>query len=108
MSAIERDVDLGLGGLDIDIVGLGALSCTIACVAIYLLWCHAEKARNGSGHSKVAAGMFRLAAARGDLHAVVCLSHAGGFGTDAELGGFTALHAVCVQGQEGVLVDIYC
>lgn len=49
----------------------------------------------------MAAGMLRLAAARGDLPAMELLSQAQYFDPNAAIGGFTALHAACVEGQAG-------
>lgn len=86
----------------LDVVGLAAFIGTLLCVVGYLVRCQAVKARNGRGHSRIGAGLFRLAAARGDLHAMACLSIVQNFRVDAELAGFTALHAACVQGQHGM------
>ncbi len=49
----------------------------------------------------VTAGMFRLAAARGDLQQMERLSGTAHFSIEAELEGFTALHAAAVAGQAG-------
>ncbi|KAL4421860.1 hypothetical protein ABPG77_001342 [Micractinium sp. CCAP 211/92] len=69
----------------------------------YLRW------RAGRGRmNSVAAGQLRLAAARGRVQDLALLARlpdfqAGG-GVDADLLGFTPLHAACVQGQAGAAV----
>lgn len=45
----------------------------------------------------VNAGSFRLAAARGDIATLEAVAKTPGFSVEAELGGFTALHAAVVQ-----------
>ena len=51
--------------------------------------------------SKVAAGMFRLAAARNDVAGLELLSRTPYFDVDADVSGFTALHAAAAQGHAG-------
>lgn len=94
-------MNVQLGRIEVDAVGLATLTGFLLCVGVYLARCQAVKARNGSGHSSIAAGMFRLAASRGDVHAMACLGFAQGFAPNAGLDGFTALHAACIQGQQG-------
>lgn len=45
----------------------------------------------------VGAGAFRLAAARGDLATMESLINIPFFTVEAPIGGFTALHAACVN-----------
>lgn len=51
--------------------------------------------------ARTVAGMFRAAAARGDVRAMQILSHAPGWEPEAANKGFTALHAAAVEGQAG-------
>lgn len=97
-----------IGHLSVDVIGLATLLGILLCVIAYFLWCQALKLRNGRGHSRIAAGMFRLAAARGDLHSMACLTAVETFDVNAALAGFTALHAACVQGQQGDTMSCWC
>jgi hypothetical protein len=88
-----------LGALWVDVVGLSVLAGVVAAAVLYLLWCGSvSKLRSAS--SPVQAGLLRLAAARGDMHTMACLT-AAGLDTDAANDGFTALQAACVNSQLG-------
>lgn len=96
-----------IGKVWVDVVGVAVLSSVLLACGLYLLFCQLKKACRSRG-SQVWAGVFRLSAARGDLHAMVCLAQAPGFAVDAALGGFTALHAACVQGHLGEFTVLHC
>ncbi len=52
----------------------------------------------------VAAGMFRLAAARGEIDKLEILQKARGFNINADVEGWTALHAAAAMAQPGVVL----
>jgi hypothetical protein len=83
-----------------DVVGLSVLAGVVLACDMYLLWCYCIKNLRG-GDGTVPAGMFRLAAARGDLQTMACLHAATGLEVDAAHNGFTSLHAAAVIGQKG-------
>jgi hypothetical protein len=87
-----------IGTVWVDLVGVSVLAGVMLASALYLLWCCISKLRSAS--SPLQAGVFRLAAARGDIHAMACLS-AAGMDIEAASDGFTALLAACVHGQAG-------
>lgn len=88
-----------LGAVWVDVVGLSVLAGVVVASVLYLLWCRCvSKLR--SARSPVQAGLFRLAAARGDMHTMACLA-AAGLDAEAANNGFTALQAACVHGQLG-------
>jgi hypothetical protein len=87
-----------LGTIWVDVVGLAVLTGVVMAAAMYLLWCRISKLRMAS--SPLQAGVFRLAAARGDIHTMACLA-AAGVPLEAANDGFTALLAACVHGQTG-------
>jgi hypothetical protein len=79
----------------VDFVGIAVLGAVVLAAALYLLWCCISKLRAAS--SPLQAGVFRLAAARGDIHTMACLA-AAGVPLEAASDGFTALLAACVHG----------
>jgi hypothetical protein len=84
----------------IDLVGISVLAGLVLLCFVYVLWCHlGVKSRRADGTVK--AGIFRLAAARGDLQTMECLLSSAAVDVDAAHGGFTALHAAAVMGQTG-------
>lgn len=92
---------LGQTGIWVDCVGLALLAGVLLFAAFFLLWCSWVKAQRGAG-STVAAGIYRLAAARGDLQTLACLHAGAGLNPDdAAISGFTALHAAVVLDQQG-------
>lgn len=94
-------VQLGPTRIWVDCVGLELLAGVLLFAAVYLLWCSWVKAQRGAD-STVAAGMYRLAAARGDLQTLACLHAATSLNPDdAAISGFTALHAAVVLDQQG-------
>jgi hypothetical protein len=82
----------------VDFVGIAVLGAVVLAAALYLLWCCISKL--GAASSPLQAGVFRLAAARGDIHTMACLA-AAGVPLEAASDGFTALLAACVHGQVG-------
>lgn len=90
-------------GLWVDLVGLAVLFGTLLLAGLYVVWCSCLKSLRDA-HGTAQAGMFRLAAARGELKTLACL-HAAGMDVDADHNGFTALHAAAVMGQLGECVQ---
>lgn len=64
---MNTHIQLGPTQIWVDCVGLALLAAVLLFAAVYLLWCSWVKAQRGGADSTVAAGMYRLAAARGDL-----------------------------------------
>lgn len=89
-----------LGHIWVDVVSLTVLGGVLLACALYVLWCNWIKSLRG-GDGTVQAGVYRLAAARGDLQTMACLHAAAGLDVDAAHGGFSALHAAAVAGQQG-------
>lgn len=81
-----------------DLVGLGVLLGFIAACAAYLGFQYLNKLQNRQKTSELLHGTIRLAATRNDIDALETLASALHFNADAALGGFTALHAACIQG----------
>lgn len=78
---------------------LGVAVATVASVYAWFTYC---KWRSGWGRmNSVAAGQLRLAAARGRVPELELISRLPDFQVDADLLGFTALHAAAVQGHAG-------
>ena len=92
-----------LGGVWIDLVGILVLFGTLLLFCLYVLWCHLfVKSWQAAANGTVKAGIFRLAAARGDLQTMACLLSSAAVDVDAAAhDGFTALHAAAVMGQTG-------
>lgn len=79
----------------------GAVMMGASVGIVLLLWCYFRwcKWRAGVGRmDSVLAGQLRLAAARGRVEDLELLSTLPGFAVDADLLGFTPLHAAAVQG----------
>jgi hypothetical protein len=82
----------------------GAVMMGASVGIVLLLWCYFRwcKWRAGVGRmDSVLAGQLRLAAARGRVEDLELLSTLPGFAVDADLLGFTPLHAAAVQGHAG-------
>jgi hypothetical protein len=91
-----------IGGVWIDLVGISVLFGTVLLFCLYVLWCHVfVKSWQAAANGTLKAGMFRLAAARGDLQTMACLLSSAAVDVDAAHDGFTALHAAAVMGQTG-------
>lgn len=87
--------------------------CFVMCELLLglgsVLLCKSPVRASGASTSKhrkkmspVAAGMFRLAAARGEIDKLEILQKTRGFNIDADVEGWTALHAAAAMGQPGV------
>jgi hypothetical protein len=86
----------------IDLPGVYLLSGFFGAAVLYIAYCFLRRARLGSAKRTIYAGAFRLAAARGDLPALVFLSEQGkGCDVHSEITGFTPLHAAAAQKQAG-------
>jgi len=94
-------MNIQIGSIWVDVVGLSVLGGVLLAWLVYFLWCCSVNSVKAQAEGPVSAGMFRLAAARGDLHTMACLHAAAGLDIDAARDGFTALHAAAVQGQQG-------
>ena len=78
---------------------LGASVCVVGLVWVYFALRKRLSARGKM--DSVMAGQMRLAASRGLVEDLDLLSAVPGFQVDADLKGWTALHAAAVQGQAG-------
>jgi hypothetical protein len=106
------DQETRVGGLilenapAVDLYGLVLLGGYIAAVCLYLLSCWIGRAwKSRKTMLALDRGKFRYAAATGNLPAMVAIKERISYWTvDADLDGFTALHASCVQGQVGAVL----
>ncbi|KAL4423961.1 hypothetical protein ABPG75_001262 [Micractinium tetrahymenae] len=93
------------GGVGVDYWGAVLIAAAVGTVALVYLWFVFLKWRAGRGRmNSVAAGQLRLAATRGRVQDLALLARLPDFQVDADLLGFTPLHAACVQGHPGAVV----
>ncbi|KAL4423966.1 hypothetical protein ABPG75_001267 [Micractinium tetrahymenae] len=93
------------GGVGVDYWGAVLIAAAVGTVALVYLWFVFLKWRAGRGRmTSVAAGQLRLAATRGRVQDLALLARLPDFQVDADLLGFTPLHAACVQGHPGAVV----
>ena len=86
----------------VNVWGLAVLGASLLTVALILLYFRIRKWQSSRGRmNSVAAGQLRLAAARGRVSDLELFATLPDFQVDADLVGWTALHAASAQGHAG-------
>lgn len=102
---VEDTGEVGLKTFEtvsVDLWGGVMMAAAVGLVAtLYLYFAYCKWAAGRGRMNSVAAGQLRLSAARGRVAELQLISRLPDFQVDADLLGFTPLHAAAVQGHAG-------
>ena len=104
MSAAGAAAGVVLDPPAVNVWGLIVLGASLLTVGLLLLYFAIRKWQSATGRmNSVAAGQLRLAASRGRVSDLELIATLPGFRVDADLAGWTSLHAAAAQGHPGAL-----